>query len=75
MGQYTDKRKLSGITLRFRAPLQPERHMNVTNENQKKMLLESWVNQFSDELYCWAFYKPLQKDRQDLVQETFVGFS
>jgi RNA polymerase sigma-70 factor (ECF subfamily) len=37
--------------------------------------VENWVNQFSDELYCWAFYKPLQKDRQDLVQETFVGFS
>jgi RNA polymerase sigma-70 factor (ECF subfamily) len=49
--------------------------MDVTNENPK-MLLESWVNQFSDELYCWAFYKTSSKETaEDLVQETFVGIS
>jgi RNA polymerase sigma-70 factor (TIGR02943 family) len=47
--------------------------MDVTNENPK-MLLENWVNQFSDELYCWAFYKTSSKETaEDLVQETFLS--
>jgi RNA polymerase sigma-70 factor (TIGR02943 family) len=47
--------------------------MDVTTENPK-MLLENWVNQFSDELYCWAFYKTSSKETaEDLVQETFLS--
>jgi len=47
--------------------------MDVTTENPK-MLVENWVNQFSDELYCWAFYKTSSKETaEDLVQETFLS--
>jgi RNA polymerase sigma-70 factor (TIGR02943 family) len=47
--------------------------MDVTTENPKT-LLENWVNQFSDELYCWAFYKTSSKETaEDLVQETFLS--
>ncbi|MFT5714918.1 MAG: RNA polymerase sigma-70 factor (TIGR02943 family) [Flavobacterium sp.] len=47
--------------------------MDVVNENPK-IILERWVNQFSDELYCWAFYKTSSKETaEDLVQETFLS--
>jgi RNA polymerase sigma-70 factor (TIGR02943 family) len=47
--------------------------MNVTVENTKTVL-EDWVNQFSDELYSWAFYKTSSKETaEDLVQDTFLA--
>lgn len=47
--------------------------MDVTNENPKTVL-EHWVSQFSDDLYCWAFYKTSSKETaEDLVQETFLS--
>jgi RNA polymerase sigma-70 factor (ECF subfamily) len=47
--------------------------MDVINENPKT-ILEHWVNQFSDELYSWAFYKTSSKETaEDLVQETFLS--
>lgn len=47
--------------------------MEVIKENAKTVL-EHWVNQFSDDLYCWAFYKTSSKETaEDLVQETFLS--
>lgn len=47
--------------------------MSITVENTKSVV-ESWVNQFSDELYSWAFYKTSSKETaEDLVQETFIS--
>lgn len=47
--------------------------MDVINENPKTTV-EHWVNQFSDELYSWAFYKTSSKETaEDLVQETFLS--
>jgi RNA polymerase sigma-70 factor (ECF subfamily) len=39
-----------------------------------KIVFEKWVNQFSDELFSWAFYKTsLKETAEDLVQETFLA--
>lgn len=39
-----------------------------------KLLFEKWVNDFSDELFSWAFYKTSSKETaEDLVQETFLA--
>lgn len=39
-----------------------------------KTLMESWINQFSDELYSWAFHKTSSKETaEDLVQDTFLA--
>lgn len=47
--------------------------MEVLKENAKE-ILESWVNQFSDELFSWALYKTSSKETaEDLVQETFLA--
>ncbi|MGA9639441.1 sigma-70 family RNA polymerase sigma factor [Flavobacterium sp.] len=47
--------------------------MNITIENTKSVI-ESWVHQFSDELYSWAYYKTSSKETaEDLVQETFLA--
>lgn len=36
--------------------------------------IASWVNQHSDELYNWAYYKTSNKElAQDLVQDTFLA--
>ncbi|MGO4820677.1 MULTISPECIES: sigma-70 family RNA polymerase sigma factor [unclassified Flavobacterium] len=44
----------------------------ITDNN--KIVLEKWVNQFSDELYSWALYKTSSKETaEDLVQETFLA--
>lgn len=46
----------------------------VENTQNNKNILEKWVNQFSDELYSWAFYKTSSKETaEDLVQETFLS--
>lgn len=47
--------------------------MEIINDNSKK-ILETWVNQFSDELFSWALYKTSSKETaEDLVQETFLA--
>jgi len=47
--------------------------MGITSENPK-VLFENWVNQFSDELFSWAYYKTSSKETaEDLVQETFLA--
>lgn len=39
-----------------------------------KIQFENWVNDFSDELYSWAYYKTSSKETaEDLVQETFLS--
>lgn len=39
-----------------------------------RIQFENWVNDFSDELYSWAFYKTTSKETaEDLVQETFLA--
>jgi len=39
-----------------------------------KVMFENWVNQFSDELYSWAFHKTSSKEiAEDLVQDTFYA--
>jgi RNA polymerase sigma-70 factor (ECF subfamily) len=44
--------------------------MGLIKENSKSVL-EQWVNQFSDELYSWAFLKLPKEVAEDLVQDTF----
>lgn len=47
--------------------------MDINVEN-KKSVMEDWVNQYSDEMYSWAFYKTSSKETaEDLVQETFLS--
>jgi RNA polymerase sigma-70 factor (ECF subfamily) len=44
------------------------------NKEDSKSILEHWVNQFSDELYSWAFFKTSSKEvAEDLVQDTFMA--
>jgi len=45
-----------------------------TNKGASKVLFENWVNQFSDQLYSWAFHKTSSKEiAEDLVQDTFYA--
>ncbi len=47
--------------------------MEINQENAK-ITLENWINQFSDELFSWALYKTSSKETaEDLVQETFMA--
>ena len=47
--------------------------MDLIKEDSKS-ILEQWVNQFSDELYSWAFFKTSSKEvAEDLVQDTFMA--
>ena len=47
--------------------------MKSIQENPKRMM-ESWINQFGDDLYSWAFYKTSSKETaEDLVQDTFLS--
>lgn len=47
--------------------------MQLNKENSKS-IVEQWVNQFSDELYSWAFFKTSSKEiAEDLVQDTFLS--
>jgi RNA polymerase sigma-70 factor (ECF subfamily) len=45
--------------------------MELIKENSKSVL-EQWVNQFSDELYSWAFSSS-KEIAEDLVQDTFLA--
>ncbi|PKP45075.1 MAG: RNA polymerase subunit sigma [Bacteroidetes bacterium HGW-Bacteroidetes-12] len=43
----------------------------IKNKNEQ---LTNWVNEYSDKLYSWAFYKTSKKEvAEDLVQETFLS--
>lgn len=47
--------------------------MKSTKE-QAKILFENWVNEYSDALFSWAFYKISSKETaEDLVQDTFLA--
>ena len=44
------------------------------NKEFTKKIFEGWVNQFSDELFSWAFFKTSSKElAEDLVQDTFLA--
>jgi len=48
--------------------------MKTTLKNEKHKVLESWVDQFADQLFSWAFHKTCSKETaEDLVQETFLA--
>lgn len=41
---------------------------------ESKTVIESWVNDYSDALFSWAFYKTSSKETaEDLVQDTFLA--
>lgn len=43
-------------------------------ESNKNKLFKEWVNEFSDGLYSWAYFKTSNKElAEDLVQETFLS--
>lgn len=43
------------------------------NSNQNKTI-KTWVEEFSDQLYTWAYFKTSNKEiAEDLVQETFLA--
>ncbi len=45
-----------------------------TINSDSKTILENWVNEYSDALYSWAFYKTSSKETaEDLVQDTFLA--
>lgn len=45
-----------------------------TVKPKKQELLSSWVQQYGDELFSWAYYKTSDKmQAEDLVQETFLA--
>lgn len=40
----------------------------------KNKILESWVNQYADQIFSWAYHKTYSKETaEDLVQETFLA--
>ncbi|MGZ0015186.1 sigma-70 family RNA polymerase sigma factor [Yeosuana sp. AK3] len=41
---------------------------------ESKLIIENWVNDYSDALFSWAFYKTSSKETaEDLVQDTFLA--
>jgi len=47
--------------------------MKSTKE-KTKTLFENWVNEYSDALYSWSFYKTSSRETaEDLVQDTFLA--
>jgi RNA polymerase sigma-70 factor (ECF subfamily) len=45
-----------------------------TINSDSKTIIENWVNEYSDALYSWAFYKTSSKETaEDLVQDTFLA--
>jgi RNA polymerase sigma-70 factor (ECF subfamily) len=44
------------------------------NTNSTNQIIKSWVEDYTDTLYSWAFYKVSdQQTAEDLVQETFLA--
>ncbi|NCO62417.1 MAG: sigma-70 family RNA polymerase sigma factor [Flavobacteriales bacterium] len=45
-----------------------------TIDMESKLIIENWVNDYSDALFSWAFYKTSSKETaEDLVQDTFLA--
>ena len=39
-----------------------------------KITIENWVNEYSEALFSWAFYKTSSRETaEDLVQDTFLA--
>jgi hypothetical protein len=51
---------------------QKPKFMELIKENSKSVL-EQWVNQFSDELYSWAFLKLPQRNCRGSGTRHFSG--
>jgi hypothetical protein len=51
---------------------QKPKFMELIKENSKSVL-EQWVNQFSDELYSWAFLNFLQRNCRGSGTRHFSG--
>jgi RNA polymerase sigma-70 factor (ECF subfamily) len=48
--------------------------MQAVQNIDSKKTIEDWVNQYSDPLFSWAFYKTSSKETaEDLVQDTFLA--
>ena len=48
--------------------------METGKIEDSKKIIESWVNEYSDALFSWAFYKTSAKEiAEDLVQDTFLA--
>jgi RNA polymerase sigma-70 factor (TIGR02943 family) len=46
----------------------------MSNSTEKIKIIETWVNQYSDDLYSWALKKTRSRElAEDLVQDTFVA--
>lgn len=47
-----------------------------SKKEQSREILATWVHQYSDELFSWAYYKTSeQRQAEDLVQDTFMAAS
>ena len=47
---------------------------NITEKATINVILKSWVELYSDQLFSWAYYKTSEKETaEDLVQETFLA--
>ena len=48
--------------------------MSSFSTDNKQKIFESWMNQFADGMYSWAFHKTSSKEvAEDLVQDTFLS--
>lgn len=48
--------------------------MKILSDTEIKENISNWVNEYSDELYSWAFHKVSSKEvAEDIVQETFIA--
>lgn len=44
------------------------------NENPSSVAIRKWIEDYSDKMYSWAFYKTNNKESaEDLVQDTFLA--
>jgi RNA polymerase sigma-70 factor (ECF subfamily) len=47
---------------------------NILSATNATVMIKSWVNQYSDSMYSWAFHKTSSKETaEDLVQEAFLA--
>ncbi|MFD2917238.1 sigma-70 family RNA polymerase sigma factor [Psychroserpens luteus] len=48
--------------------------METIQKEDTKAIVEKWVNEYSEALFSWAFYKTSSKETaEDLVQDTFLA--
>lgn len=46
----------------------------IKSQNKPSIVIESWVNAYSDKMYSWCLYKTNCKEiAEDLVQDTFMA--